>query len=174
MPTKEEVLAKIKNLDGASKFLGKWEINELPKLLWEDEEIMRLSDGTYNQGLGLVVATNRRIIFINKGLLSCQVEDFAYNKISSIQCNQGVILGTLIIYSAGNRACIDNMEKKAAQYFADYIRAKISQNEQNTIPTQSKNGSDDIVSQLERLAKLKEQGLLTDEEFAKQKARLLG
>lgn len=32
----------------------------------------------------------------------------------------------------------------------------------------------DTVEQLEQLAKLKEQGILTDEEFAAEKARLLG
>jgi hypothetical protein len=34
--------------------------------------------------------------------------------------------------------------------------------------------SDDTVAQLERLGKLKEEGILTDEEFAAQKAKLLG
>ena len=33
---------------------------------------------------------------------------------------------------------------------------------------------DDVVSQLERLAALKDQGILTEEEFAAQKAKLLG
>jgi Short C-terminal domain len=34
--------------------------------------------------------------------------------------------------------------------------------------------SDDTVTQLERLAKLKDQGILTDEEFTAQKAKILG
>jgi hypothetical protein len=34
--------------------------------------------------------------------------------------------------------------------------------------------SDDTVAQLERLGKLKEEGILTDEEFAAQKAKILG
>jgi hypothetical protein len=34
--------------------------------------------------------------------------------------------------------------------------------------------SNDTLSQLERLGKLKQEGILTDEEFAAQKARLLG
>lgn len=33
---------------------------------------------------------------------------------------------------------------------------------------------DDMITQLERLAALKEQGILTEEEFAQQKAKLLG
>ena len=34
---------------------------------------------------------------------------------------------SLIIYTAGNKACIDNMAKSEAQYFADYVMARISQ-----------------------------------------------
>ena len=34
--------------------------------------------------------------------------------------------------------------------------------------------SDDTVAQLERLGKLKEEGILTDEEFAAEKAKILG
>ena len=35
-------------------------------------------------------------------------------------------------------------------------------------------GSDDMVEQLERLAKLRQDGILTEEEFAAQKAKILG
>lgn len=176
MPTLEQVKEKVKNLDGCSRFIGKWEINELPKILCEDEDILRLSDGVYNQGLGIVVATNKRVLFLNKGILSSQIEDFGYNKISSIQCNKGLALASLVIYTAGNKAVIDSMGKEDAQYFADCIRARISQGDstsqiqQNGTPV---GNTDDVVSKLERLAKLKEQGILTDEEFAQQKAKIL-
>jgi Short C-terminal domain len=41
-------------------------------------------------------------------------------------------------------------------------------------PPAAEGVSDDTVAQLERLAKLKEQGILTDEEFTAQKAKILG
>jgi predicted transposase YdaD len=42
------------------------------------------------------------------------------------------------------------------------------------IPAQAPAAQEDVVTQLERLGALKQQGLLTDEEFAAQKAKLLG
>lgn len=42
------------------------------------------------------------------------------------------------------------------------------------IPAQSPAVQDDVITQLERLGALKAQGLLTEEEFAAQKAKLLG
>lgn len=174
MPTLEQVKEKVRNLDGGSQFIGKWEINELPNILWEDEDIIRLASGNYNNGMGIVVATNKRIIFLNKGILNTQIEDFAYNKISSIQCNKGLCLGSLVIYSAGNKAVIDSLIKTEAQYLADYIRARISQGDAQAQAPAQNTSNNDVVSQLERLAKLKEQGILTDEELAQQKAKILG
>jgi hypothetical protein len=45
---------------------------------------------------------------------------------------------------------------------------------QEYIPAQSPAAQDDTITQLERLGALKAQGLLTDEEFNAQKAKLLG
>jgi len=42
------------------------------------------------------------------------------------------------------------------------------------IPAQSPAAQEDVITQLERLGALRAQGLLTDEEFNAQKARLLG
>jgi Short C-terminal domain len=41
-------------------------------------------------------------------------------------------------------------------------------------PPEDPGVSDDTVAQLERLGKLKQEGILTDEEFAAQKAKILG
>jgi len=43
-----------------------------------------------------------------------------------------------------------------------------------TIPAASPATQDDVITQIERLGALKAQGLLTEEEFAAQKAKLLG
>jgi hypothetical protein len=42
------------------------------------------------------------------------------------------------------------------------------------MPTEAPVGQEDAITQLERLGALKAQGLLTEEEFAAQKAKLLG
>jgi hypothetical protein len=45
---------------------------------------------------------------------------------------------------------------------------------QEYVPAQSPAVQEDVITQLERLGALKAQGLLTEEEFAAQKAKLLG
>ena len=65
MPTLEDVKTQIKSIDGISKFLGFKEIKELPNILWENENIENMISGTYNNGSGILVATNSRLIFVD-------------------------------------------------------------------------------------------------------------
>lgn len=175
MPTMQEVQAQIKNLDGFESFLGGREIKELPNILWDDEVVENIIQGIYNNGNGVLVATNRRLVFVHKGLLfGLKVEDFPYDKISSIQYDTGILFGKLTIFTSGNKAIIDQVLKSKVRVFGDWVRARISPPQQNAIkqPIQPQ-ATTDIVTQLEKLAKLKEQGILSEEEFAVQKKIIL-
>jgi hypothetical protein len=178
MPTLEEVREQIGHIDGASRFLGRKEIKELPSILWEDENVERLVQGTYG-GMGILVATNKRLIFVDKGIAKLRVEDFPYDKITSIQYKTGWTLGEITVFASGNKAEIKNVAKDQCKLFADSVRARITAASPHAsapgapiTPAPSVSGGD-VVDQLERLAKLKEQGILSEEEFAAQKQRVL-
>ena len=180
MPTLEDVKTQIKSIDGISKFLGFKEIKELPNILWENENIENMISGTYNNGSGILVATNSRLIFVDKGLIfGLKVEDFPLDKITSIQYSTGILLGKLTIFASGNKAIIDNVDKVQVRVFGDFVRNKISaESSEEPVKTdfsanENVQNQDDIVSKLERLAKLKEQGVLTEEEFLELKKKLL-
>lgn len=177
MPTLEQVKQQIQRIDGLSKFLGRREVKELPDILWDDENIESLIQGTYNNGSGILAATNRRLVFVDKGMMyGLKVEDFPYEKITSIQYSTGFLLGKLTIYASGNKAIIDNVDKKQVRAFGDFVRNKISNKDaldSGSSENNQSNNSDDVVSKLERLSKLKEQGILTEEEFLQQKQKIL-
>lgn len=176
MPTLEQIQSQITNLDNISKFGGKKEIKELPNILWEDEVVQKLEEGIYKGGLGLLVATNKRLIFIDKGMFSLKVEDFGYDKITSIEYKKGLLMGDITIYASGNKAEITSMGKNECQNFAEFIRANLgnmNKEQKNETSPKADNNSDDVVSKLERLAVLKEKGILTDEEFLVQKVKIL-
>lgn len=180
MPTLEEIQTQIRNLDGFETFLGRKEIKELPNILWENETVENVIQGTYNNGNGILVATNRRLVFVDKGILyGLKVEDFAYDKISSIQYETGMLFGKLTIFTSGNKAIVSNVLKAKVRVFGDWVRARISAQKENVIQQQPttqiiSQENVNIADQLERFAKLKEQGILTEDEFASQKRKLLG
>lgn len=178
MPTLEEVKDQIKRLDGVSKLLGRKEIIALPSILWEDEKLEKIVQGMYTNKLGILVATNKRLVFIDKGLIyGLRVEDFPYDKISSIQFKTGLMFGKITIYTSGNKAEIEQVYKDQTKSFCDYVRARISSPQEHAsqqVNQSSHNSIDDVVSQLEKLAKLKDSGIITEEDFQKKKEKLLG
>lgn len=169
-----EIKNQIQNLklSNSSSFLGRRELSELPKILALDEILDNIAQGTYNNGQGILVSTNRRLLFIDKGMLyGLKVEDFPLDKITSIQYETGLLLGGIKIHTSGNIAKIENIEKNTARNFAEFVRNKLSQPKEtisNTIVSEP-----NVLDQLEKLAKLKENGILTEEEFIEQKKKLL-
>jgi len=175
MPTLDEIKAQIQNLDGTSKLLGVKEIKQLPAILWEDEVVEKLVQGIYGSGYGILVATNKRLIFVDKGwIYGLRVEDFPYDKITSIQYETGVFYGEIKIFASGNKADITQINKKQARDFAEYVRARISHVKGHaSAPAPAQTFSGDVITQLERLAELKEHGILSEEEFLTQKKKIL-
>lgn len=120
------------DIDAAAERLGstmgvKREIQRLPEVLWEGEHVDSLASGLYGGGNGLVVLTNLRLIFFKHGMLSQKVEDFPYGKVSSVQWQGGMMLGTLTVFTSGNKAEIKNMPKDHGKAIADKLRAHIAQ-----------------------------------------------
>lgn len=175
MTTLNEIKEQIKNMDTGSKFLGMKEIKALPDILWEDEKLEKMVQGFYEKGNGILVATNKRLIFVDKGLIyGLRVEDFPYEKISSIQYETGMLMGKIIIFASGNKAEIKQVVKAQAKNFGDYVRARISKVQEHVGIEKQNTNNDDMTSQLEKLAELKEKGILTEEEFSAKKKSILG
>jgi hypothetical protein len=170
---------QIAKLPAASRLLGRKEICELPSILWDDEDVLDIVQGLYNNGNGILVSTQLRLVFVDKGLLyGLKVEDFSYEKVSSVQYETGLFFGTITIFTSGNKAVISQVDKTMARSFAEGVRARMSRPKPVVAipprPALSTPAAVDIASQLERLASLKQQGFLTNEEFTHQKRKLLG
>lgn len=186
MPTLEEVKAQLQATDGYQRFWGKREIKELPNILWDNETVQRLISGTYGNKIGVLVATDRRLIFIDKGMMfGLTVEDFPYDKITSIQYETGLIMGKLTIFASGNKAEIKQVEKAPLRQFAEEVRARISGGSVSgataPVPPSHVNGSangdaatsGDVVARLAKAKAMLEQGLISQDEFDAVKAKIL-
>ena len=129
MPTLETIRADLAALDDASRILARREIKELPNVLWDDERVKGAVQGRYGRGQGLLVATDRRLVFLDKKLIGdrVRVEDFPYDKVSSIQYQLKFISAEVTIFTSGNRAEItDIIPKRAARTFCESVRATMT------------------------------------------------
>ena len=160
--------------------LSKGEIKELPNVLWEGELPAGVITGTYHNGSGILVATDRRLIFLDKGLVGLTVEDIYFEDISSIESHQGWLMGSLTIYARGNKESVENVPKQNVRPFSDLLRNELAKSKQMKVDmlTQTQQAAStptraDNIDALFKLAELHKMGVLTDDEFAEQKAELL-
>jgi len=80
---------------------GRAEINELPHILSPDEKIYECVNGIYEGGFALLVATNVRVLLIDKKPLNfLTVEDLRFDMINQIDYNHR-LMGASITISTG-------------------------------------------------------------------------
>jgi hypothetical protein len=155
----------------------KRELKGLGDLLSENEEVLNLARGVYDGRQGLVVLTDRRVLFTERGMTRSRLEDFPYDRISSVQTSTQMVSGKLKIFVSGNAAEIDNVvPKQRAPEIGDYIRSRIHQQPAGAAPSAQEAASspaNDPLAQLKQLGELRDAGILTPEEFESKKAELL-
>jgi hypothetical protein len=89
-------------LDNLGVRLSRWykpELKELAVLLMDDEEIISAVTGRYFGGFALLVATDRRILLIDKKTIFMSLEDIRYDMISEIDYRASVIDATISIFT---------------------------------------------------------------------------
>lgn len=178
---------KIKNelemLNASLSVFTKGEIKELPYLISEEEQIIAITDAQFVNTLeaGILVATSTRLISVSKALFgAAKINDYPNETVKSVSFvphSKSPIIKLHLDERAVEFECF--MDKEDAEKFYDKIKV-IYNNPQENSPKQigsaSKSvsvSSEEVINQLEKLGKLRENGILTDAEFAEQKKKLL-
>lgn len=153
------------------------EIKRLPRHLWENETVELMTTGMYGKGIGLVVLTDRRLLFVHEGVMSQSSEDFPMDKVSSVEWRSGLVQGEIVIFASGNKTEIKSVAKDDGKQIVDTIRHRISA-PSDGLPSarpssETSTAAADPIEQLRKLGELRDAGVLTPEEFEAKKADLL-
>ncbi|MFI6883383.1 PH domain-containing protein [Streptosporangium canum] len=149
------------------------EVRRLIEYLWEGERVDYMATGHYGGGQGLMVLTDRRLLFLKDGMLSKTTEDFPLEKISSVQWSSHVMAGTLIVFASGNKAEVKGMKKKDGKQIADAVRDRLSPGQQSVQAPFAHASNGGVIALLQQLGQLRDAGVVTAEEFEAKKAELL-
>lgn len=154
------------------KLGGRREIKNLHQHLSDGETVERIVQGTYEGDQGVLVLTSHRLVFLFHGVVRQKVEDFPYDRISSVQTEAGFGTGSLVIYASGNNAKISAIVKQDLMPLADDVRQRIGAPRNVPGPPPTTPASDPI-EQIKKLAELRDAGALSEEEFEAKKSELL-
>lgn len=168
----EQIKDELEKLNINPTFFARKEIRELPNIISEDEKIIYLVEGrnkTTKHHI-ILVGTDRRLIFIDKEFMyGLKVEDYSYDKIASIQYETSFLLASIDVNISGDIVEIDGVGKYEAELFCEKVRDFMSRRKDFSQPKSEPT----ILDQLEQLGRLKDSGVLTEEEFSEQKKKLL-
>lgn len=178
MPTLSEIEKLIPQLSPRryTDLLKMKEIPELVTFLHPDETILRITPTLLTDGVrkGIFIATNTRCFFLYKGGFFNEIffELILYDKISNVEFNMSI--GQLIIYTVSKKIEFQGIIKEELRDLCDFISSQARKKSEPAAAPASANTGNDMIAQLERLAHLKEQGAITEEEFTVAKKKLLG
>ena len=95
------------------------QLSHLPDMLMENEQVLVFCYGFMDWKNGLVVLTDRRIMFLFKGILSSKLTSIPISRINSLSGETGMVLGKIIINEGSSSITIKNVQKKAVHYFVN-------------------------------------------------------
>jgi hypothetical protein len=115
-------------LDSGTRWLLRREIEQLPRLLPDDEEILILAQGRLEGGTGMIVVTDTRLMFFEQGVSHRRVEDVLYLEAEAVEADVSVVSSDLTISRfAGKPLSVERVYPKArTMEIADYVDARIS------------------------------------------------
>lgn len=103
MVTKHAIDEQLKKIGFNSYGWGRTEVRELPNIILPDEEIFECVNGIYEGGFALLIATNIRVVLIDKKPMNyLTVEDLRFDMINEIDYSHR-LLGARISISTGSK-----------------------------------------------------------------------
>lgn len=121
MRNKKLVEMDLLRLGYGHRWFGAAEFVSLPRVLMADEKIERIIYGIYPGGPALLVATDRRLLLIDKAPLKLIVEDFTYDSISSVECITGLCTSIVRVHTRAQNIEFRYVNKQHAQDFTEYL-----------------------------------------------------
>lgn len=147
------------------------EFYHLPKVLGDGETPLAIISGMMGNSTWLMTLTNHRIILLDKGFFfGLKQRDLALSEIKGIYGSTGIFHGTISIMSGVNLE-IKNVEKRCVVPFVNIVNEARGLHSTSNAP---ENNAQHVsaLDQIERLAELRDKGMLTDDEFSAAKSKI--
>lgn len=126
-----EITRTIKSLGGVKYDLMLPETKYLPLILDTFEKITGIVYGRYRQendtliGRGVLVATSRRVLLLDKKPLFLRVDELTYEVISGVTYTKAGVAGTVVLHSGEGDIKVRTFNQKCAKLFVKAIEAGV-------------------------------------------------
>lgn len=127
MPTYQSVQDQLRYLGATPFVLMRAEVKILPDILEDGEQIREFITGTYDGGFGMMVATDKRLLFIDKKVFDLVVDDVPFNMISTLEFDLGMFFGRVFVYTFAKDYRFRRTRKYRTLRFSRHVQTRMRQ-----------------------------------------------
>ncbi|WP_276732412.1 SHOCT domain-containing protein [Chryseobacterium carnipullorum] len=174
----KEIKYQLEQVGANLSMFTKGEIKELPRILAVDEVIIAATDAQFLKTVdaGILLVTPKRMVSVSKAMFApVKVNAYSNENITEVSFVSNPISPVIKIHTEDRvvefECFCDRLDAERFYGFISKIYNQVKV-EKQIAPTKEA-ASALIFEQLEKLGKLRENGILTEEEFTEQKKKLL-
>lgn len=125
---RERVLAELKSLGLSRSGLASMESRYLPLIIHPDEHIGGIVFGYSKDGFAILVATDRRIIFLDKKPFFVNEDEITYGVVSGVKFSRASFGSIVTLHTRVRDYAINTLNEKCANDFVEYIESRCLEN----------------------------------------------
>lgn len=126
------------------------ETHQLPDIIHDDEHIYGSVYGKHSSGRGALIATDKRILFIDKKPLFLHLDEIDFGVVGGVTITHAGLWGIVTLHTPMGDYSLRTFNRKNAQNFVDYVEVKCLRRKvfnQRTNQKFSKGDDDDNTAQ---------------------------
>jgi len=136
MVSLSDVEVKLAAVGMHNKVWGRPEVRELRNILTPDEQIIGAVNGSYEHGFAMLVATDHRVLLIDKKPLFLSLEDLRYDMISEVNYSTGILTATLTVLVTSKKLQFKSIRLRKLRLLTAYMQQHIMEIRQKSAPDQ--------------------------------------
>lgn len=126
MLSKQAIEEQLTRIGCNFRMWGRSEINELDKILMEDEIIAQCVNGEYENGFAMLLATNHRVLLVDKKpFLYLTVEDLRFDMITDFNYNHRLVNATIRISTPNKVLTFMSWNKKGLRKLIESVQQRV-------------------------------------------------
>ncbi|HVX47960.1 MAG TPA: PH domain-containing protein [Candidatus Saccharimonadales bacterium] len=129
MVTRESIEEQLKDIGVKYQGWGRTEMFELPNIILEDEKIFECVNGLYEGGFALLVATDIRVLLIDKKPMRyLNVEDLRFDMISEIDYTRRLLAAQISISTGSKNLTFVSMNQPRLRKLIGHVQHCMAEN----------------------------------------------
>ena len=125
MVARQSIEAQLKRLGVTVKGWGAAEISELQHILMPSEEITGYAHGWYENGFATLIATNERLLLVDKKLFHLTIEDVRYDMVAEVDFNARVFDSTIHVSSVNKTLHFTSFKQQRLRALTNYVQRRV-------------------------------------------------